>query len=176
MDRLEQLNKNIGTGIPRAFRLNNGRWIPSIGLGSVGIEVEETLVNAIMDTGYIYIDTASMYGNEKVIGDALQKCFARGKKREDVFILTKLDKHEQNDVEKYLRASLARLQLDYVDAYLLHWPWGYYAPTPISMQKLWGQMENMVDMGLAKGIGVSNFNAQILWDMLSYCKYKPIIN
>ena len=86
-----------------------------------------------METGYVYIDTASMYKNEKVVGDALQKCFARGKKREDVFILTKVDQHELIDVETFLRQSLARLQLDYVDCYLVHWPFNYYAPTPIPM-------------------------------------------
>ena len=112
MKRLIKLNQNIGNGIPRAFKLNNGNWIPSIGLGSGGIEHAESLENAIMDTGYVYIDTASAYKNEHVVGEALQKCFARGKKREDVFVLTKLDQHEQNNVEKYLKESLARLKLD----------------------------------------------------------------
>ena len=112
-----------------------------------------------METGYVFIDTASMYGNEKIVGQALQNCFKRGKKREDVFVLTKMDQHEQNDVEKYLRDSLERLQLTYVDCYLLHWPYGYYAPKPVSVHELWHNMENMVDMGLTKGIGLSNFNA-----------------
>ena len=176
MDRLLQLNKNIGSGIPRAFKLNNGTWIPSIGLGTVGIEIVESLENAIMETGYIYLDTASTYKNEKIVGDALQRCFARGKKREDVYVLTKLDQHEQNDVEKYLRESLQRLQLDYVDCYLVHWPFNYYAPKPVPMHKLWHDMEVMVDMGLTKSIGVSNFNAQRLWDLMTYCKYKPVVN
>ena len=127
-------------------------------MGSVGIELPESLENAIMETGYVYIDTASTYKNEHVVGEALQRCFARGKKREDVFVLTKLDQHEQNNVEKYLKESLARLKLDYVDCYLIHWTFNYYAPTPVPMHKLWKDMENMVDIGLTKSIGVSNFN------------------
>ena len=71
MNRLLQLNQNIGSGIPRAFKLNNGNFIPSIGLGTVGIEVVETLEAAIMETGYIYLDTASTYKNEKIVGEAL---------------------------------------------------------------------------------------------------------
>ena len=138
--------------------MNNGTWIPSIGLGSVGCDNAESIEKAIMETGYVYIDTASTYKNEGIVGEALQRCFARGKKREDVYVLTKLDQHEQNDVERYLRESLARLQLNYVDCYLIHWTFNLYAPTPVPMHKLWHNMENMVDMGLTKSIGVSNFN------------------
>ena len=74
MKRLIQLNNNIGSSfddqprIPTVFRLNNGRYIPTIGLGTVGIEFVETLENAIMDTGYVYLDTASMYKNEEIVG------------------------------------------------------------------------------------------------------------
>ena len=176
MNRLIQLNKTIGNGIPRAYQLSNGKWIPSLGLGTVGLEKVESLEAAIMEAGYVYLDTASTYKNEGIVGEALQRCFARGKKREDVFVLTKLDQHEQNDVEKYLRESLARLQLDYVDCYLVHWPFGYFAPTPIPLYKLWKNMEDMVDKGLTASIGVSNFNAQLLWDMLTYARIKPVVN
>lgn len=136
----------------------------------------ESIEKAIMETDYVYLDSASMYKNETEVGIALQSCFKRGKKREDVFILTKVDMHEQNDVEKYCRESLKRLQLDYVDMYLLHFPYNYYAPTPIPMHKLWRDMENLVDIGLTKSIGVSNFNAQLLWDMMTYAKYIPAVN
>lgn len=177
MNRLVQLQKNLTAGgVPRAFKLNNGQWIPSIGLGTVGLMKAESIEKAVMENGYIYLDSASMYGNEKMVGEALQNCFKRGKKREDVFVLTKVDQHEQNDIHRYLKDSLARLQLDYVDMYLVHFPYNYYAPVPIPQHKVWGQMENMVDMGLTKGIGVSNYNAQLLWDMMTYCKYKPAVN
>ena len=94
MNRLIQLNQNIGKGIPRAFKLNNGQWIPSIGLGSVGLNNVASLEKAIMESGYVYIDTASHYKNEDLVGQAIQNCFKRGKKREDLFVLTKVDQQE----------------------------------------------------------------------------------
>ena len=68
------MNQNLGSSfddqarIPTAFRMNNGRYIPSLGLGTVGIEYPEVLEKAIMETGYVYLDTASMYKNEKIVG------------------------------------------------------------------------------------------------------------
>jgi len=94
-----------------------------------------------------------------MIGTALQNCFARGKKREDVYVLTKIYREELNEVEKSLKASLDRLQLKRVDNYLIHFPFNYYAPTPVPMHVLWSHMENMVALGLTDSIGVSNFNA-----------------
>jgi len=111
-----------------------------------------------------------------MVGEALQKCFARGKKREDVYILTKIYREELNDVEGAMRRSLKKLKLHYVDCYLIHFPFGYYAPIPVPMHKLWHDMETMVEMGLTKSIGVSNFNSQLLWDMMTYCKIKPAVN
>ena len=69
------MNKNIGNGLPRAFKLNNGQYIPSIGLGTVGLMNADSITNAIMNAGYIYLDTASMYGNEKMVGEAIQNAF-----------------------------------------------------------------------------------------------------
>ena len=71
MKKLIQLNKNVGNGLPRAFKLNNGQYIPSIGLGTVGLMKPESIENAVMNAGYVYLDTASMYGNEKMVGEAL---------------------------------------------------------------------------------------------------------
>ena len=176
MKALIQTQKALKSGLPRAFKLNNGQYIPSIGLGTVGLMNADSITNAIMNAGYIYLDTASMYGNEKMVGEAIQNAFRQGKSRDDVFVITKVDQHEQNDIEKYLKLSLERLQLDYVDIYLVHFPYNYYAPVPIPQYKVWGQMENMVDAGLAKGIGISNYNAQLIWDMMTYCKYKPVVN
>ncbi len=83
-------------------------------------EIKDVLKKAILDYGYRQIDTAKMYENERGIGEALQECFAQGIRREDVFITTKLWADDRSNVEDALRASLNRLQLDYVDLYVMH--------------------------------------------------------
>ena len=74
-----------------------------------------------MKYGYRHIDTATLYGNEGAIGEALQECMAAGVKREDLFITTKVWHTDKNNVEAALRLSLKKLKLDYVDLYLVHW-------------------------------------------------------
>jgi len=67
--------------------------------------------------------------------------------------------------------------MEYVDLYLIHWPSGYYAkPTPKPLHVMWAQMEDLVAKGLTKSIGVSNFNTQLIWDLLSYAKIPPVVN
>lgn len=103
-------------------------------------------------------------------------------KREDLFIITKVWIDEVEDVEGACRRSLARLgDLDYVDLYLLHWPIAVrevkkeeggiaYEKIKMPIHKIWPQLEGLVDKGLAKSIGVSNFNVQSLWDLSTYAR------
>ena len=103
---------------------NNGQKLPQVGLGTFlsDNKVEAIIKKAILEDGYRHIDTASIYKNEEFIGNALQEVFATGPlKREDIYITTKLFANEYEDVEGALRASLAKLQTDYVDLYLVHW-------------------------------------------------------
>jgi alcohol dehydrogenase (NADP+) len=104
---------------------NNGVKFPTIGLGtftSTEGDCKAVVMDAILNKGYRHIDTASMYKNEDAIGEALQEVFATGKvKREEVFITTKLWQDDKEDVEGALRRSLAKLKLDYLDLYLIHW-------------------------------------------------------
>ena len=116
----------------------------------------DSIVDAIMEAKYCHVDTASIYGNEKVVGQALKECFSKGKKREDIFVTTKLWHTQYYDPELAIKESLKRLGLEYVDLYLIHWPMMYYAKKPL--HKLWPDMENLVDKKLAKSIGLSNFN------------------
>ena len=171
---------------PKYLTLNSGYKIPQFGLGTFLSKdnLLETVTKAIVEEGYRHIDTAKIYGNEEIIGEAIQAAIKTGKvKREDLFITTKLwnaDKAPGNVLSE-MKTSLDKLKLDYVDLYLIHWIMGNADPdkgtaiyTP--MHVTWPEMENLVHLGLTKSIGVSNFNVQILLDLLSYCKIKPAVN
>lgn len=134
------------------------------------------MVNAIMTAGYAHIDTAMIYKNEEVVGAALAECFQKGKKREDIYVTTKLWHTQYADVEGAMRESLKKLGLDYVDLYLIHWPLMYYSDPQKPLHVLWPEMEALVSKGLTKSIGVSNFNTQLIWDLLTYAKIKPVCN
>jgi len=133
-------------------------------------------MTAMNEAGYIHIDTASIYKNEEKVGEALKALFASGKKREDIFVTTKIWHSDHNDAHAALKTSLTKLGLDYVDLYLVHWPIGGYADPACPLHKLWPQMEALVEQGLTKSIGVSNFNVQLLLDLLTYAKIKPVCN
>lgn len=81
-----------------------------------------------------------------------------------------------NNAEGLVKTSLKNLQLDYVDTYLLHWPLHYYTVPRIPMHKLWHDMEQLVDKKYTKSIGLCNFNVQLIWDILTYARHKPVIN
>lgn len=133
-------------------------------------------MNALMIEGYKHIDTASIYNNEEVVGQALLESFRYGKRRKDLFVTTKIWHTEYDDVQDALEYSLKKLNLNYVDLYLVHWPMGYYSEPKKPMHVLWREMEALVDKGLTGSIGISNFNAQMIWDLLSYCRIKPVVN
>jgi 2,5-diketo-D-gluconate reductase A len=105
------------------IRLNNGVDIPQFGFGVFQIDAAEveTAVRTALDAGYRHIDTAQMYGNEEGVGRAVR---GSGLPREDVFVTTKLDngRHGHDEAAAALDESLARLGLDHVDLYLVHWP------------------------------------------------------
>jgi diketogulonate reductase-like aldo/keto reductase len=144
--------------LPKTVKLNNGIEMPVLGFGTVGINTPEPFVTAIMEAGYRHIDTAILYGNEEVIGQALKQVFEKGIKREELFISTKLWHDEYHDVEGAVKRSLGRLGLDYLDMFLIHWPNGYMAEPKRAMYQVWADMEALVEKGLVKSIGISNFN------------------
>jgi len=169
--------------------------IPVIGLGTWQTTDEETelAINAAIDAGYRHIDTAYVYSNENAIGNALKKVFASGKiKREDIFITTKLPPIANNPqyVEKYMKKSLESLKLDYVDLYLVHTPCGMnHHPDGNPLPKkengdfdfdmstdliaVWKAMEDQVDAGRTKAIGISNFNKNQIQRILKSCRIRP---
>lgn len=165
--------------------LNNGLKMPLIGYGTFQGDKEhvlhENIVYAVVEWGYRHIDTAKVYDTEKVIGDALQECFEKGIKREDLFITTKLWIEWVDDPERELKASLEKLQLEYVDLFLIHWmitdvDWENCVVKGPPLHEIWKNMENLVELGLTKSIGISNCGAQLFIDMLASSKIKPVTN
>ena len=150
--------------------LNNGLNIPLMGLGTSRIGPKESIPDIIyysIKDGIRLIDTAFKYENEKEVGLGIKKAIDNGiVKREDLFIIGKIWINQRDDPEKALQGTLDRLQLKYIDMYIDHWPTGknYEPINPedhfrmISINEFWPKMEKLVDKGLAKSIGVSNYH------------------
>lgn len=170
--------------------LNNGTKMPRMGLGTWNIREEpevNTLVEAFIKIGYRHLDTAAFYKNETQIGQALKKIFASGIKREEVFITTKLWNTDHGKVEEAITRSLERLNLDYVDMYLVHMPIAIKMTgnettldqtdiEKVPLSETWSGMEKCYQKGVTKNIGVSNFKFQLLNDLLTYAKIPPSVN
>ena len=148
--------------------LNNGIQIPMLGFGTFkasGEECEASVLAAIR-AGYRLIDTAEAYNNEEYVGNAIVKS---GVPREELFITTKVNFRSYENARAIVEQSLAKLQVEYLDLVLLHWPFGnYYAG--------WRQLEELYEEGKIRAIGVSNFNPDRLIDLLSFNKVVPVIN
>ncbi|KAJ3658071.1 hypothetical protein Zmor_009837 [Zophobas morio] len=174
--------------------LNNSMKIPVVGLGTYKSDkkqVQHAISDAI-DAGYRHFDCAWLYGNEDEVGQALHSKIAGGLvQREDLFITSKLwnNFHEKSKVIPMLEESLGSLGLHYVDLYLINWPFGFKENAPlcptnhpeksysnVDYLETWEGMENCVKQGLAKSIGVSNFNPQQITRLLDHCKIKPVVN
>ena len=161
--------------------LSDGKKMPPIGFGTYKLADVEEHVTFALNNGYRLVDTAKLYNNEEQVGNALEKVLKEGKiKREQLFVVTKLWQDDHEDPETALRAALKRLKLDYLDLYLIHWPLPVFeGETPkkkVPLHILWGKLEQCVEKGLVRSLGVSNFNVQILLDLISYAKVPPVIN
>ena len=170
--------------------LNDGTKIPIIGLGTFRIANPENITYCTIKSGVRLIDTALKYGNEEAVGKGIERAIKEGIcKREDLTIIGKIWINERNDPEKAIRGSLKRLNLKYFDIYMDHWPSGKdYRENKnsfkgllatykmISVYDFWDKMEKLVELGLTKSLGVSNYNIQCLCNLLSFCKIKPVVN
>lgn len=153
--------------------LNDGHRIPQLGLGIWQVSNADMprAVGAAFDLGYRHIDGAAAYGNEESLGRAIR---ASGLPRSDLFITTKLRNPDQGRAEaaKALDASLAKLRLDYVDLYLIHWP----CPRHDRFVDSWRALIAARDAGKARSIGVSNFRAQDIGRIVDATGVVPAVN
>lgn len=155
----------------QTVKLNNGVEMPLLGFGvfqmTNAAECEQAVIDAI-ETGYRLIDTAASYQNETQVGNALRNS---GAAREDLFVTTKLWLQDTSyaGAKAQFERSLNRLQLDYVDLYLIHQPYG-------DVHGAWRAMEELHQAGKIRAIGVSNFQPDRLADLVAFNNITPAVN
>ena len=150
-------------------KLNNGIEMPMLGLGTFLSNdpqtCEQTVVDAV-NLGYRLIDTAQGYGNEEYIGRAVARC---GVPREELFLTTKVWFKNYENTRASVEESMHKLQTDYLDLVLLHWPFG-------DTYAAWRALEELYGEGRIRAIGVSNYTPARLIDLINYTKIVPAIN
>lgn len=148
--------------------LNNNIQMPMLGFGTFlmsGAECEDSVLSALR-SGYRMIDTAEAYGNEEAVGNATRKS---GISRNKLFLVTKVNFRSYENTRTTVEASLKKLQTDYLDLVLLHWPFGnYYAA--------WRELEKLHQEGKIRAIGVSNFEPDRLIDLIEFNDVVPAVN
>jgi alcohol dehydrogenase (NADP+) len=200
MDKLSSFIATDGVDpnkVPKR-KLHTGAKMPAIGIGTFGSDrfsgedIAEAVKGAI-SVGYRHIDCAAVYGNEHLIGKSFQEAMHAGIKREELWITSKIwnDMHGDGDILLSCAKTLKDLQLEYLDLYLVHWPFpNFHAPgvdvdsrdphaRPYiheEYMKVWRQMERLVEMGLVKHIGTSNMTIPKMKLLLRDAKIKPACN
>ncbi len=150
--------------------LNNGIVVPKLGLGTFGMQKDKIsgVIGKAEELGIRLFDTSPNYKNDKLLGDTLRTLPV---KREDLFIVTKVDSDQQlGSIREALEGCLKRMDLTYIDMYLIHWPF------PGRYIKTWKQMEKLQEEGLIKTIGVCNFRPHHLAPLLAKANIPPAID
>ncbi|KAF9185523.1 NAD(P)H-dependent D-xylose reductase (XR) [Haplosporangium sp. Z 767] len=173
----------------------SGSKMPLLGFGTWKVPKDSTadIVYKAIASGYRLLDCACDYGNEVQVGEGIKKAIADGLvTREELFVTSKLwnTYHHKEHVALGFNRTLSDLGLDYIDLYLIHFPislkfvpfeeryppeWGNNEQDPVPIHETWAEMEKLVQSGKTKNIGVSNFPAILLMDLLSYAKVKPAV-
>jgi alcohol dehydrogenase (NADP+) len=176
-----------------------------VGLGTLDISPSQVpnAISSAIRLGYRRIDCAPVYFNEETVGDVLfQEITSRNVNREDLYIASKLAGpfHRREHVKIGVQKTLSDLRLDYLDLYLIHWPQAFYfvdvdlskrgyenvdiddsgdgskIDPSVSVHETWAAMENLVDEGLVREIGVSNFPVSLLHELMTRCRIPPTVN
>ncbi|MCC8187405.1 MAG: aldo/keto reductase [Bacteroides sp.] len=156
----------------KEFTLNNGVKIPAVGLGVFRLENPDEAyqtVRTALETGYRHIDTAMIYGNEEAVGRAIKDS---GISREEIFVTTKLWNDDQRSgmVHEAIEKSRKKLQVDYIDLYLVHWP------VQRTYATIWKKMEQILEKGLTRAIGVCNYQKHHLRNLFKEAAINPAVN
>ena len=169
--------------------------IPAVGFGTLIRDplVAKQAIKTALKVGFRHLDCAELYGNEDVVGDAMREAFEAGTvRRENVFVTTKLwnNNHRPNRVDPALEGSLRRLQLDYVDCYLIHTPFAFQSgdeqhprdehdqviyDTGVTLVETWRAMERLVDEGKCRTIGLSDIRLEKLKEIVTVARIKPAV-
>jgi diketogulonate reductase-like aldo/keto reductase len=169
--------------------------MPAVGFGTLILDplAARQSITCALEVGFRHLDCAELYGNEDVVGRALQHAFDGGTvAREELFVTTKLwnNNHRPERVARALEASLERLQLDYLDCYLIHTPFAFQAgeelhPTDeqghvvydsgVTLVDTWRAMERLVDDGKCRAIGLSDIRLEKLQEVVAAARIKPAV-
>lgn len=155
------------------IELNNSAYIPQVGVGTWTLkdDVATENVRLALEAGFRHIDTAQGYDNEVAVGQGI---INSGVPREEIFLTTKVAtnimREGRDAVRKSIEESLRKLKTPYIDLLLIHWP------VKDCVKDTWQVMEEFVQQGKVRSLGVSNFNRHHLEDLLSYAKIRPVIN
>lgn len=160
------------TDLNGTFELHNGVAMPYFGLGVYQSEDGQEVINAVkwaLDAGYRHIDTASVYKNEEGVGQAIKESSIE---RDEIFVVSKVWNSDQgyDSTLKAFEASLKRLDLEYLDLYLVHWP------VANKYKETWKALEHLYDQKRVRAIGVSNFMQHHLEDLLAGANTVPMVN
>jgi diketogulonate reductase-like aldo/keto reductase len=175
--------------------INGTGTMPALGFGTLIPDLVDTknATRAALEAGFRQLDSSERYRNEKEVGEAMQEVFKEGKiKREDVFIATKLwnNNHRPERVRPAFEASLKRLQLDFIDLYLIHTPFAFQPGDEqdprdengkviyddgVTVLDTWGALESLVDEGRSKAIGLSDVNMEKVKEIFESARIKPAV-
>ena len=194
----DQRDAGVDSTLVPSRTLRSGERIPAIGLGTFGSDHDshQAVAEAVRfaaSIGYRHFDCASVYKNEDRIGEAFKQMFQSGLHRDEVWITSKLwnDKHGEDDVIPACRKSLSDLKVDYLDLYLVHWPFPNHHPPGCDVasrspgavpyihenyMRTWRKMEELVDRGLVRHIGTSNMTIPKMQLLLRDARIKPVAN
>ncbi|XP_004146921.1 NADPH-dependent aldo-keto reductase, chloroplastic [Cucumis sativus] len=178
----------------QVINLNCGVKLPIFGFGTFAYQIDpnaiESAVHMAIKMGYRHFDTATIYGSEGAVGKALNDEFLnyRTLGREDIFLTSKVWGSDHHDPVSALKTTLRNMGMEYLDMYLVHWPfklkpWACY-PVPkesdfeetLDLESTWKGMEKCLELGLCRCIGVSNFSTKKLDSLLQFATIPPAVN